>query len=151
MPTASIPPSSSQVILLRNGKGGVDNNGFVGGANKDPDYDMYHDSDWMLEQSQEEIITIGGFTWPSIREKVKSGCTRTAWRKRLPITYWLPKYSLRDFRGDLVAGLTVGLTVVPQGLAYAAIAQVPLEVRNSLLLLRPERFGNFAILKKNRI
>ena len=30
---------------------------------------------------------------------------------------------------DLIAGLTVGLMVVPQALAYASIAGLPLEVR----------------------
>ena len=29
---------------------------------------------------------------------------------------------------DIIAGLTVGLMVVPQALAYANIAQLPLEV-----------------------
>ncbi|KAL5283353.1 SLC26A11.2 family protein [Megaselia abdita] len=42
--------------------------------------------------------------------------------KRLPITAWLPKYDRIDFLGDLVAGITVGLTVIPQALAYAGIA-----------------------------
>ncbi|XP_037949207.1 sodium-independent sulfate anion transporter isoform X2 [Teleopsis dalmanni] len=45
--------------------------------------------------------------------------------KRLPITRWLPKYSSDDAVGDLVAGVTVGLTVIPQALAYAGIAGVP--------------------------
>lgn len=48
--------------------------------------------------------------------------------KRLPILTWLPKYNRNDFIGDLVAGITVGLTVIPQGLAYAGIAGLPMEV-----------------------
>lgn len=35
------------------------------------------------------------------------------------ITY---RYTADDFIGDLVAGITVGLTVIPQALAYAGIA-----------------------------
>lgn len=33
-----------------------------------------------------------------------------------------------DAVGDLVAGFTVGLTVIPQALAYAGIAQIPAAV-----------------------
>ncbi|XP_067617110.1 sodium-independent sulfate anion transporter [Eurosta solidaginis] len=47
--------------------------------------------------------------------------------KRLPILKWLPKYNRLDFVGDLVAGITVGLTVIPQGLAYAAITGLDLQ------------------------
>ncbi|KAK9883035.1 hypothetical protein WA026_001243 [Henosepilachna vigintioctopunctata] len=45
--------------------------------------------------------------------------------KRFPILEWLPKYSKEDALGDFVAGLTVGLTVIPQSLAYASIAHLP--------------------------
>ena len=34
---------------------------------------------------------------------------------------------------DLIAGLTVGLTVIPQGIAYALVAELPEQVRASLL------------------
>ncbi|XP_075148829.1 sodium-independent sulfate anion transporter [Haematobia irritans] len=47
--------------------------------------------------------------------------------KRLPILTWLPKYNRNDFVGDLMAGITVGLTVIPQGLAYAGIAGLDLQ------------------------
>ena len=46
-------------------------------------------------------------------------------RKRFPIVTWLPEYSLRTLQCDLIAGLTVGLMVVPQGLAYAQLAGLP--------------------------
>lgn len=45
--------------------------------------------------------------------------------KRIPILSWLPKYSADDAVGDLVAGITVGLTVIPQALAYSGIAGLP--------------------------
>ncbi|XP_071797002.1 sodium-independent sulfate anion transporter-like isoform X2 [Asterias amurensis] len=48
------------------------------------------------------------------------------WRDRFPITRWLPKYRPNNIINDVIAGLTVGLTVIPQGLAYANIAKLPL-------------------------
>ena len=38
---------------------------------------------------------------------------------------WLPGYSFKDARGDMIAGLTVGVMLVPQGMAYAILAGVP--------------------------
>uniref|UniRef100_A0A914HX37 SLC26A/SulP transporter domain-containing protein n=2 Tax=Globodera rostochiensis TaxID=31243 RepID=A0A914HX37_GLORO len=43
----------------------------------------------------------------------------------LPILDWLPAYNMRDnLHNDLVTGLTVGIMVVPQGMAYATLAGV---------------------------
>ncbi|XP_045582275.2 sodium-independent sulfate anion transporter isoform X2 [Procambarus clarkii] len=60
---------------------------------------------------------------------IKRGVRRTFSKetlfKRLPITSWLPKYNLECFEGDLMAGFTVGLTVIPQGIAYAVVAGLP--------------------------
>ena len=47
------------------------------------------------------------------------------WSKRLPILGWLPYYSVGKLQRDFIAGLTVGLMVIPQGLAYASIAELP--------------------------
>jgi len=43
-------------------------------------------------------------------------------KKRVPIISWLPKYDTDQAVSDLIAGVTVGLTVMPQGLAYATLA-----------------------------
>ncbi|XP_038113609.1 sodium-independent sulfate anion transporter [Culex quinquefasciatus] len=59
------------------------------------------------------------------QRKVKSACTRKMLHKRLPISRWLPNYNSSDAVGDLVAGITVGLTVIPQALAYSGIAGLP--------------------------
>ncbi len=47
-------------------------------------------------------------------------------KKLLPIVDWLPGYSKSDFYQDLPAGITVGIMLVPQGMAYALIAGLPL-------------------------
>lgn len=43
-------------------------------------------------------------------------------KKRIPITAWLPAYTPGDALSDVVAGITVGLTLIPQAIAYAALA-----------------------------
>ena len=43
----------------------------------------------------------------------------------IPILEWLPNYSLSLFKGDLTAGITVGIIMIPQGIAYALIAGIP--------------------------
>ena len=42
-----------------------------------------------------------------------------------PSLQWLPKYNREDWRGDWPAGLTVGIMLIPQGMAYAMIAELP--------------------------
>ncbi|KAM8992369.1 sodium-independent sulfate anion transporter isoform 2-T2 [Ara ararauna] len=54
-------------------------------------------------------------------------CPCPALRRRLPVLRWLPRYNPAWLRLDLVAGLSVGLTVVPQALAYAEVAGLPPE------------------------
>ena len=43
----------------------------------------------------------------------------------IPIFEWLPKYSWRLFRFDLVAGLTITSLAIPQGISYAKLANIP--------------------------
>uniref|UniRef100_H0WWG2 Sodium-independent sulfate anion transporter n=1 Tax=Otolemur garnettii TaxID=30611 RepID=H0WWG2_OTOGA len=52
-------------------------------------------------------------------------CTSAAVRRRLPVLAWLPNYSLQWLKMDFIAGLSVGLTVIPQALAYAEVAGLP--------------------------
>ena len=42
-----------------------------------------------------------------------------------PILEWLPNYDKKWFKSDLFAGLTVGIFLIPQGIAYAMIAGLP--------------------------
>ncbi|KAH7930843.1 sulfate permease [Leucogyrophana mollusca] len=44
-----------------------------------------------------------------------------------PIIGWITRYNLGWLTGDLIAGLTVGMVLVPQGMSYAQIATLPPE------------------------
>lgn len=46
-------------------------------------------------------------------------------RSLFPFTRWITRYNLSWFTGDLVAGITIGAVVVPQGMAYASLAELP--------------------------
>jgi sulfate permease, SulP family len=46
----------------------------------------------------------------------------------LPAADWLRHYQARDFPGDLVAGVVVAIMLVPQGMAYAMLANLPPQV-----------------------
>lgn len=65
---------------------------------------------------------------PWCRRKYQQVFRKKILYKRVPVLSWLPKYNTDDFVGDLVAGFTVGLTVIPQALAYSSIAGLPAAV-----------------------
>ncbi|XP_025270448.1 sodium-independent sulfate anion transporter isoform X1 [Camponotus floridanus] len=43
-------------------------------------------------------------------------------KRRLPVLTWLPRYQSTWILQDALAGITVGLTAVPQGIAYGIVA-----------------------------
>mgnify|MGYP001799517813 CR=1 FL=1 len=46
-------------------------------------------------------------------------------RQYLPILGWLPQYQQSHLKGDVFGGITVGIMLIPQGMAYAMIAGLP--------------------------
>lgn len=44
-----------------------------------------------------------------------------------PFLAWIGKYNLQWLLGDLVAGITIGAVVVPQGMAYAKLANLEVQ------------------------
>lgn len=61
-------------------------------------------------------------------------CSLATLRRWLPILVWMPHYSLRWLKMDVIAGLSVTLMVIPQALAYAEVAGLPPQVRAALSL-----------------
>ena len=45
--------------------------------------------------------------------------------QKAPIIQWLPRYNPRWLLNDTLAGITVGVLLIPQSLAYAKIATIP--------------------------
>jgi sulfate permease, SulP family len=65
----------------------------------------------------------------------------------LPILGWLPRYEFDWLRGDVIAGLTLWGILVPEAIAYAAMAGAPLEAGLYTLL---GSLGVYAILGTTR-
>lgn len=57
--------------------------------------------------------------------KKRFKCDREIAQKRFPISRWLPSYPRSFLSYDIIAGLTVALTAIPQGIAYAVLAGLP--------------------------
>ena len=46
----------------------------------------------------------------------------------VPVAQWLPKYDVKGLlRWDVIAGITLWGVVVPEGIAYAGLAGMPLQ------------------------
>lgn len=54
--------------------------------------------------------------------------------QRVSILSWLQDYNTDSAICDLIAGITVGLTVMPQSLAYATLAGLEPQVCNSFVI-----------------
>ncbi|XP_023935103.1 sodium-independent sulfate anion transporter isoform X2 [Bicyclus anynana] len=77
------------------------------------------------KHASNDYILADGAAREGWRAALRRRCNRKTLHKRLPIIAWLPQYSAAQALGDLIAGVTVGLTVIPQSLAYANIAGLP--------------------------
>ncbi|KAF1950108.1 sulfate permease-like protein [Byssothecium circinans] len=53
------------------------------------------------------------------------GATLNYLIEKVPVIQWLPKYNPRWVMYDTLAGITVGVLLIPQALAYAKIATIP--------------------------
>jgi Sulfate permease family len=69
--------------------------------------------------------------WPNVFASAKQGfksfCSIEGLHRKVPITKWLPAYKKSFIIPDIVAGVTVALTVIPQGIADSALAGLPPE------------------------
>lgn len=73
------------------------------------------------------------YTWQRARHLAASGTRALPGAaaeyitEKFPIIGWLPRYMPRWLVNDVIAGLTIGLMLIPQGLSYARIATVPVQ------------------------
>ncbi|KAF4635563.1 hypothetical protein G7Y89_g2537 [Cudoniella acicularis] len=61
-----------------------------------------------------------------VQDTIPNGSDLVVYARSLfPFTSWIGRYNLQWLAGDLVAGITIGAVVVPQGMAYALLANLP--------------------------
>ncbi|PVI06701.1 sulfate permease-like protein [Periconia macrospinosa] len=81
-------------------------------------------SDPLIETYDEREPTVG--EWLS-SFKPSVGAIQRYLRSLFPFWNWIFHYNLTWLFGDVVAGVTVGFVVIPQGMAYALLAKLPPE------------------------
>ncbi|CAG9785900.1 unnamed protein product [Diatraea saccharalis] len=75
---------------------------------------------------KEQVKGGSGSKWRRVvARRARACCSTKMLLRRVPILAWLPQYSLRSGLADIIAGITVGLTVIPQAIAYAGVAGLP--------------------------
>lgn len=67
------------------------------------------------------------FSWyEPIKRRLPSAAAEYVVEK-FPVAQWLPHYNYRWALQDIIGGVTIGVMFIPQGLAYAKIATIPVE------------------------
>ncbi|KAL7788218.1 sulfate transporter family domain-containing protein [Trichoderma ceciliae] len=100
---------------------------------KDDDEDLYRYEDPVTRgesvfsrRTSDSLIGGPPTTSEWFHEQLPSQAEAMGYIKSLfPFTSWLPHYNLQWLAGDVVAGITIGAVLVPQGMAYALLANLP--------------------------
>ncbi|XP_032451965.1 solute carrier family 26 member 10 isoform X6 [Nasonia vitripennis] len=81
---------------------------------------------------QDDLHRLSQYTNPqkplgrTIKNSIKNIEPKSCIRRLIPVIGWLPRYHFkRDLFGDLIAGITVAVMHIPQGMAYAILGNVP--------------------------
>ncbi|RZF48868.1 hypothetical protein LSTR_LSTR003248 [Laodelphax striatellus] len=112
------------------GGGGHTNVGF----HDDPD--DHHTSNNLKDNRRHVCVTVGNDAkkcadedergcWDWLADRTRRSLTKKVLVKRVPVLGWLPRYNPPTAIADLLAGITVGFTVIPQAIAYANVAGLP--------------------------
>jgi len=84
-----------------------------------------------LEKAKDDLVN--DVTWNKVEHLTRKGARKLPRASaeyvvdKFPITGWLPRYNYRWLINDVIAGLTLGLMLIPQGLSYASLATIPVQ------------------------
>ncbi len=72
------------------------------------------------------------WNWKMAKKKEANRIFASFWKiliHRIYILSWIRDYDGEKAIADLIAGFTLGLTLIPQGIAYASLANLPSQVK----------------------
>ncbi|KAJ7285618.1 sulfate transporter family-domain-containing protein [Mycena rebaudengoi] len=82
----------------------------------------------VVDYPEERVPVVSSKDWVSSFFRTRAARLIAAYLWSLfPIFSWITRYNLGWLSGDVIAGLTVGMVLVPQGMSYAQIATLPTE------------------------
>lgn len=90
----------------------------------------------MSKFSQKQTIEDEEECQGCLRDKISACFSTKMLHKRFPITKWIQTYNSSYLLRDCIAGITVGLTAIPQGIAYANVAGLEPQVISCNSILR---------------
>ncbi|SPP74903.1 sodium-independent sulfate anion transporter [Drosophila guanche] len=67
---------------------------------------------------REQLPSVGSL----LRDSGRKLCRPSTITNKFPILQWLPRYRIEYLMQDFIAGFTVGLTTIPQAIAYGVVA-----------------------------
>lgn len=80
-------------------------------------------SNTMRDKTTHTYHEVEPTVWEAVRKIVPTKRGIRSYLKSLfPCVGWLPRYNWRWLLGDCIAGLTAGLVIIPQAMAYALLA-----------------------------
>jgi len=81
----------------------------------------------IVDYPEETVPVISSTNWLGRFHKNPTQYIKDYLLALFPILTWITRYNVGWLTGDVIAGLTVGLVIVPQGISYALLATLPAE------------------------
>ncbi|KAL1495007.1 hypothetical protein ABEB36_010498 [Hypothenemus hampei] len=78
-------------------------------------------------------------------------CSVKTLKRRVPIFSYMSKYTWAMAFSDFLAGITVGLTIIPQAIAYSSVADLPAQIGLYSSILGPLVYAIFGSSKDSPI
>ncbi|XP_066259339.1 sodium-independent sulfate anion transporter-like [Euwallacea similis] len=108
---------------------------------------LRHRSSSLLYASEKDKFLIKDW----FKDQAKKTCSLKTLRRRVPIFSYLPKYTWEIAFSDFLAGLTVGLTIIPQAIAYSSVADLPAQIGLYSSILSPLVYAVFGSSKDSPV
>ncbi|KFB46319.1 AGAP004633-PA-like protein [Anopheles sinensis] len=76
----------------------------------------------ILSNDHQESAPAAAGRW--LRQRARTVCSYSMVKRRIPVLLWLPNYQWSFLPFDIIAGVTVTLTAIPQSIAYGILSNL---------------------------